>query len=96
LQRRTEQLQQWERVIKKLISRANNASDTNKTEFRNRITKVLVNKARSEYKLRQLQKAGNGKWNEIKAGLEKNWVELRKAFLTASAKPNKDISNSKK
>jgi hypothetical protein len=96
LQRRAEQLQQWERVIKKLMSRANKASDTNKTELHHHITKVLVTKARSKYKLWQLRNAGNEKWNEIKVGLEKNWVELRKAFLTASAKPNKEMSNSEK
>jgi hypothetical protein len=87
LQRRIQQLQQWERVIDKLISRADLAKDKRETELRHHIVKIQVKKARTEVILRHLQEEGNGKWDEIKASLEKSWVELREAFLKASAKP---------
>ena len=78
------------------MSRANRASDTNKTEIHHRISKVLVNKARSEHKLWQLQNVGNEKWNEIKAEVEKSWVELRNSFQNTSQRPKKKKSNSEK
>jgi hypothetical protein len=87
LQRRTQQLQQWERVIDKLISRADKAKDISETDLRHHIVKIQVKKARTEVILRHLQEEGNGKWDDIKAGLEKSWVELREAFLKASARP---------
>ena len=85
LQRRTQQLQQWERVIDKLISRADKAKDISETDLRHHIVKIQVKKARTEVILRHLQEEGNGKWDDIKAGLEKSWKDLRKAFLKASA-----------
>lgn len=85
LHRRAEQLVQWERVIDKLISRADEASGKHKTELRHHIIKIRVKKARTEVILRQLQEAGNGKWDEIKAILEISWRELRESFLKASA-----------
>jgi hypothetical protein len=86
LQRRAKQLQQWERVIDKLISRADKASGKSKTELHHHIVKIRVKKERAEVKLEQLQEAGNGMWDFLKADLENSWVELREAFLAASAK----------
>ena len=86
LQRKAEQLQQWERVIDKLISRAEKASGKSETDLRHHIVKIRVKKEGIEVKLGQLQEAGNGMWDFLKADLEKSWVELREAFLEASAK----------
>jgi hypothetical protein len=87
LHRKTAQLQQWERVMDKLIARAADDKDSSNTELRHHIVKIRVKKARLEANLRQLQETENGNWDDIKAGLEINWVELREAFLKASAKP---------
>jgi hypothetical protein len=90
LRRKSEQLLQWERVIDILRSRADKAKDKNKIEIHNQIGKILVLKARCEYKLKQLQQAGNEKWVDFKASLENSCIELREAFLKASLKPIKD------
>jgi hypothetical protein len=87
LHRRAEQLRQWERVIDKLIVRADKASDKSRKELRRHIARIKVKKASTEVKLKHLQEEGNGNWDALKADLELNWVELRKAFLRASAKP---------
>ena len=87
LLRRAEQLHQWERVIDKLISRAERAKDRSKTELHHHIVKIWVKKVRTEVKLRHLKEAGNGKWNDLKADLDKSWGELRETFLKASARP---------
>ena len=87
LLRRAEQLQQWERVIDILISRADKAKDSGKTELRHHIVKIWVQKARTEVKLRHLHEAGKEKWDDLKADLEKSWGELRIAFSKAAARP---------
>ena len=86
LQKRTKQLLQWDRVIDKLKLRAAKAEDKRKTALDHHIIKIQVKKARTEVKLRQLIRASNEMWDEIKNGLEKSWLDLRKAFLKASAK----------
>ena len=90
LRRKLQQLQQWERVINILRSRADKSKDKSKTELRDHIRKILVLKARYEYKLRQLQQAENSKWDYLKTRLEKSWLELRDAFLKASSRPIKN------
>jgi hypothetical protein len=89
LKRKSEQLHQWERVIKILSIRSNKSEANNKSEIRVHIGNILVQKARSEYKLKQLQQASNEEWNSTKTGLEKSWIELRAAFLIASARATK-------
>jgi hypothetical protein len=84
LQSKAQQLHQWEQVIEKMISRDEKAKNKSNTDLRHHIVKLQVKKARTEAKLRQLQEAGNGRWDGIKTGLEKYWVELREAFKKAS------------
>lgn len=87
MQRRAQQLQQWDRVIAKLVARADKAKDMRQKDLRHYILKIQVLKARTEVKLRQLQEAKNGDWDNIKTSLENSWTTLRKAFLKASARP---------
>ena len=84
LDKKSEQLQQWDKIIDKLIKRANNQRDDHHTELRHHIVKLQVKKARTEVKLIQLKEAGKEKWDVLKTGLEKNWLELREAFSKAS------------
>lgn len=84
LRRRAMQLNQWDRVIKQLILRADKISSNGKTDLHRHIVKIQVKKARTEVILKKLNAAGSEKWEDIKAGLEKNWKELRIAFLKAS------------
>jgi len=84
LDKRSEQMQRWDKTIDKLIKRANKQKDADHTELRHHIVKLQVKKARTEVKLLQLGEAGREKWDILKAGMEKNWTELREAFLKAS------------
>ena len=91
LLRKLQQLQQWEHVINILRTRADKSKANHNPELRKHIGNILVQKARSEYKLRQLQQASNEEWNTTKSGLEKSWIELRAAFLNTTTKTiNKD------
>ena len=44
IQRRTQQLQQWERVLNKLISRVDKTKDQNNTELFHQVFLLLINK----------------------------------------------------
>lgn len=89
LKRRTIQLRQWERVLDKLISKADKAKDKRRRDLHHHIIKIQVKKDRTEVKLRQLIRASHEMWDEIKAGMEKSWRELREAFLKVSTRPKK-------
>jgi hypothetical protein len=90
LQRRAIQLRQWQRVLDRLISRADKAEGKNRRDQHHHIIKIQVKKDRTEVKLRQLDRANNKIWDEIKTGMEKSWKELREAFLKATAGTKKN------
>jgi len=85
MHRRADQLQQWDRVIDRLTSRADKTNDKSKADLRNHIAKIQAKKVKTENLLEQLHEAGNENWDNIKAAFEENWLELREAFLEASA-----------
>lgn len=85
LQKRAQQLHQWQRVLDKMISKAGTAKGKPRRDLHHHILKIQVKKDRTEVKLRQLIKASNEKWDEIKTGMEKSWQELREAFLKSTA-----------
>jgi hypothetical protein len=87
LQRRAAQLHQWQRVLDRLISRAVKAEGKSRRDQHHHIIKIQVKKDRTEVNLKQLSRAGNKMWDNIKIGMEKSWKELREAFLKASARP---------
>jgi len=87
MQRKAQQLMQWERVIDTLQARADKAKDKSKSDLRRHIVKIQVIKARTAVILNRLRNADNGNWDNIKADLEKSWGLLRKAFSNASARP---------
>ena len=87
LQRRMEQLQQWDRVMEKLKSRAKKAKDKSSIDLHNHIGIIQAKKENTVNKLLQLKEAEIEKWDDFKASLEESWVDLRKAFLKASERP---------
>ena len=88
LNKKFEQLGQWERVIKKIISKAEEAEGKKQTKMYQHLENIQTQKSRIENILDQLQTAENERWDSSKKNLEKNWVILRKAFLKASESIN--------
>lgn len=89
LNRKVEQLQQWERVIEKIISRAENANGENKSKIHQHLNNIQTQKSRIERIVEHLQNAENEKWDSSKINLEKKWVILRESFLNASQSMSK-------
>jgi len=44
-------------------------------------------------KLKQLRAAGDGTWDDMKAGLERSWREFKDAFSNASVKFKHQINH---
>ena len=87
MQRKAQQLIQWDRVIDKLQARADKAKDKSKSDLHRHIIKIKVIKARTAVILNRLRNADNGNWDNIRMDLEKSWGLLRRAFSNASVRP---------
>ncbi|MFZ0390206.1 MAG: coiled coil domain-containing protein [Calditrichia bacterium] len=86
LQKMADQLKQWDAEIDDMKEKADKAQDESSTELRNQIDELQAKKKAAEEKLKQLQEAGGGALNEMKAGLERSWKEFKGAFSNASGK----------
>lgn len=86
LQKMADQLKQWDAEIVDLKAKAGKAKAESKTELLNQINELRTEKEAVQDKLKQLQEAGDGSWDEVKAGLERSWTEFKGAFSKASAK----------
>ena len=67
-------------------ARVSKAQAESKTELLNQIDELHTKKENVHGKLKQLQEAGDGAWNEIKTGVERSWMEFKGAISNASAK----------
>lgn len=84
LQRKAKQLKQWEKVLDKIILRAEISNDKDKTKIFQHINKIQAIKLRIEDILNQLQHAENERRGASNINLEKNFDNLRQAFLESS------------
>lgn len=86
LQKLSDQLREWDSDIDALKAKAGKATAESKTALLNEIDELRAKKETAQGKLKQLQAAGDEAWDDVKAGVEKSWTELKGAFSKASAK----------
>jgi hypothetical protein len=86
LQKLATQLQEWDTEIDELKVKAHLAKADAKDELNKQIEDLRVKKEAAQVKLKQLQEVGDEAWDELKAGAEKSWTELRGAFRSAMSK----------
>jgi len=86
LQKLADQLHQWDAELDELKARAGRAKADARMELFNQIDELRVKKETTQGKLEQFQDAGDGAWDDMKAGVEKSWTELTGAFASAFAK----------
>jgi hypothetical protein len=84
LRRKAQQLKQWGKVLDKIILRAEISNGNNKSIIIKHINKIQSLKLKTENILEQLKKAENERWDSSNINLEKNFENLRKAFLESS------------
>ncbi|MBN2426307.1 MAG: hypothetical protein JXR46_11880 [Calditrichaceae bacterium] len=88
LQKMADQLKEWDTKIDELKAKADKAKTEAKSDLLKQIDELLVKKEKIRNKMKQLQAAGDGSWNDMKTGVEKSWEELKGAFSKASARFN--------
>lgn len=81
-----DQLRVWDTEIDELKVKAHLAKADAKDEFAKQIEELRVKKEAAQSKLQQLQEAGDEAWDDIKAGVEKSWTEMKGAFRSALSK----------
>jgi uncharacterized coiled-coil DUF342 family protein len=86
LQKMADQLKQWDAKIDELKAKADKTKAESREEFLKQIDILRAKKKSVQDKLKQLQEAGDGAWDEMKTGLERSWTEFKGAFSNASAK----------
>ena len=85
LQKSADKLQQWDTDINELKAKADKAKIESRTELINQIDELRKKKQTVQDKLKQLQTAGDGAWDDIRTGFERSWTELKGAYEKASA-----------
>lgn len=86
LHKMADQLKQWDIKIDELKAKAAKAKAESRAELLSQIDVLRAKKKSVQDKLKQLQEAGDGAWDEMKTGLERSWTEFKGAFTKASAK----------
>ena len=84
--RKAQQLKQWDRVIAKIILTAKQADIESKKDLLHHIKTINIKITRIERILKLLRESGNQNWFNIKFDLEIKWKDLRKVILKGSAK----------
>lgn len=63
-------------------------------EYKETLTDLRAKKARLDYKLGSLRKSGDDSYQDLKAGAQMAWEDLKTAF--SSAKERFEVSNSRR
>jgi chromosome segregation ATPase len=84
IQKLTDQLQQWDVEIDELKGEADKARASSRADLINQIDELRDKKETAQDQLKLLQTANNNAWDDMKAGVEKSWSELKNAVSKAS------------
>ena len=83
LQKLAQQLQDWDGEMEALKLKADEAKSGARAEFQKQLEELRAKRDTAQKKFQELQEAGDEAWDEIKAGLEKSWGEMRTSFRSA-------------
>lgn len=80
------QLDEWGAEIDKLKAKADSASADAQLEYNKQVRDLQDRQGAVEHKLNELEKAGEGAWEEIKTGLNEAMDDLDSSLKSASAR----------
>jgi flagellar hook-basal body complex protein FliE len=86
LQNLEHQLQERDTEIVELKEKAEQAKTDTKAVLLTQIDELHKKTETARDKLKQLQVAEDGAWDDVKEGVEKSWHELKSAFSNAKAR----------
>lgn len=78
-----QQLKMWDAEINKLELKADQAEADAKKKYKETIAKLVEKRESLQNKLKDLDKATEDAWGELKQGFEKSWQDMSKAIRNA-------------
>jgi len=81
-------LREWQAKIDALKARADQAEAEQKINYYEEIETLRTKQQKVQQKLEELRSAGEGAWEEVKAGVEVAWTDLEDAVQRAADKFN--------
>ena len=85
VQKLKSKLDEWNADIGKLEAKADKAEAEAKIEYHKQIADLRSRRKEVEAKIRELQAAGEGAWEDLKQGLENSWEILKTSFKKAKS-----------
>ena len=79
-------LREWQAKIDALKARADQAEAEQKIKYNEEIETLRTKQQKVQQKLEELRSAGEGAWEEVKAGVEVAWTDLEDAVQRAADK----------
>ncbi len=79
-------MDEWNAEIKQLEAKADQVGADAKIEYSSQLNDLKTKRKELEEKIEQLQKSGEGAWEDLKAGAERAWKTLGDAVNSAIAK----------
>ena len=79
-------LDEWSAEIDKLKAKADKAEAESRIEYQNQIKNLQQRRREADKKLDELRSAGEGAWEDLKAGAELAWGAMEEAVKSARSK----------
>lgn len=79
-------LDHWNDEIEQMVAKADAAKAEADAEYRERIGELRAKRDQARAKLESLQNAGEGAWEDLKAGVEMAWDAIGEAVDSAKAR----------
>ena len=79
-------LDEWNAEIDRLKARADKAEAESRIEYQNQIQYLQQRRREAEKKIDELRGAGEGAWEDLKAGVQLAWNSMEEAVKSARSK----------
>ncbi|MFZ7110071.1 MAG: coiled coil domain-containing protein [Desulfatiglandales bacterium] len=79
-------MDEWNAEIDKIEAQADQAEAEAKIEYYRQVEDLRAKRRDVEDKMAELQKAGDGAWEDLKAGIESAWDSLGNALKSAASR----------
>jgi len=79
-------LDEWNAEIDKLKAKADQVETESRMEYQNQIKNLQEKRGKAEKKITELQNAGEGAWEDLKAGAQLAWDAMEDALKSARSR----------
>lgn len=86
LQNLKAKMDEWNAEIDKIEAKADQAEAESKIEYEKQLEDLRAKRKDVEEKMAELQQAGDGAWEDLKAGIEIAWDSLGNALKSAASR----------